>query len=102
MIVKTLKWVGGIDGCLEIIDQRKLPGEYKIIRCSNVKQLYDAIKTLAVRRAGNRGSRGVWGGFELAGHIGKHIAETIAYRFETELQILGEQQAHGGQLAMGD
>ncbi len=50
-MVKTLKWVGGVDGYLEIIDQRKLPGEYKIIRCSNMKQLYDAIKTLAVRGA---------------------------------------------------
>jgi methylthioribose-1-phosphate isomerase len=51
MIVKTLKWAGGVDGCLEIIDQRILPGEYKIIRCTNVEQLYDAIKTLAVRGA---------------------------------------------------
>ncbi len=50
-MVKTLQWVGGIDGCLEIIDQRRLPGEYKIIRCINVKQLYNAIKTLAVRGA---------------------------------------------------
>ena len=29
MMVETLKWVGGIDGYLEIIDQRKLPGEFK-------------------------------------------------------------------------
>jgi methylthioribose-1-phosphate isomerase len=51
MVVRTLKWVGGIEGFLEIIDQRKLPGEYKTIRCTNVQQLYDAIKTLAVRGA---------------------------------------------------
>jgi methylthioribose-1-phosphate isomerase len=50
-VMKTLQWVGGIDGYLEIIDQRRLPGEYKIIRCVNVKQLYNAIKTLAVRGA---------------------------------------------------
>jgi methylthioribose-1-phosphate isomerase len=61
MVVKTLKWAGGIDGCLEIIDQRKLPGEYKIIRCSNVKQLYDAIKTLAVRGAPAIGVAGAYG-----------------------------------------
>jgi methylthioribose-1-phosphate isomerase len=61
MVVKTLKWAGGIDGCLEIIDQRKLPGEYKIIRCSNVKQLYDAIKTLAVRGAPAIGVAGGYG-----------------------------------------
>ena len=61
MIVKTLKWAGGIDGCLEIIDQRILPGEYKIIRCANVKQLYDAIKTLAVRGAPAIGVAGGYG-----------------------------------------
>ncbi len=58
---KNVKWVGGIDGHLEIIDQRKLPGEYKIIRCSNVKQLYDAIKTLAVRGAPAIGVAGAYG-----------------------------------------
>ena len=49
--LQALKWIGGIDGFLEIIDQRRLPGEFKILRCTNVKQLYDAIKTLAVRGA---------------------------------------------------
>ena len=61
MIVKTLKWVGGVDGNLEIIDQRKLPGEYKTLRCSTVKQLYDAIKTLAVRGAPAIGVAGAYG-----------------------------------------
>jgi methylthioribose-1-phosphate isomerase len=61
MIVKTLKWAGDIDGCLEIIDQRILPGEYKIIRCCSVKQLYDAIKTLAVRGAPAIGVAGAFG-----------------------------------------
>jgi len=61
MFVKTLRWVGDIDGCLEIIDQRKLPGEYKTIRCTNVKQLYDAIKALAVRGAPAIGVAGAYG-----------------------------------------
>ena len=60
-MIKTLKWVGGVDGHLEIIDQRKLPGEYKIIRCCNVKQLYEAIKTLAVRGAPAIGVAGGYG-----------------------------------------
>jgi methylthioribose-1-phosphate isomerase len=51
MIIKTLKWIGGIDGFLEIIDQRRLPTKLKMLHCVNVKQLYDAIKTLAVRGA---------------------------------------------------
>jgi methylthioribose-1-phosphate isomerase len=61
MIVETLKWVGGVNGYLEIIDQRKLPGEYKTLRCCNVKQLYDAIKTLAVRGAPAIGVAGAYG-----------------------------------------
>jgi methylthioribose-1-phosphate isomerase len=60
MMIKAIRWVGGIDGFLEIIDQRKLPGQYKTIRCVNVQQLYEAIKTLAVRGAP---AIGVAGGF---------------------------------------
>lgn len=48
---KTLQWIGDIDGCLELTDQRKLPSEFTAIRCRTVEQLYNAIKTLAVRGA---------------------------------------------------
>ena len=51
MNFKTLEWIGGINGCLEMIDQRKLPREFKKLRCKTPEQLYDAIKTLAVRGA---------------------------------------------------
>jgi len=51
MMFKTVRWVGPVKGFIEIIDQRLLPGEFKTIRCTNVKQLYDAIRTLAVRGA---------------------------------------------------
>jgi len=51
MIAQTLKWIGGTDGHLELIDQRKLPGEFVMLQCRDVKQLFEAIKTLAVRGA---------------------------------------------------
>jgi methylthioribose-1-phosphate isomerase len=51
VIARTLKWIGGIDGCLELIDQRRLPDELVRLRCRNVQQLFDAISTLAVRGA---------------------------------------------------
>jgi len=64
MIAQTLKWIalrqaqGGeqsrtsdIDGFLELIDQRRLPAELVKIQCRDVEQLYEAIKTLAVRGA---------------------------------------------------
>ncbi|HBG27391.1 MAG: S-methyl-5-thioribose-1-phosphate isomerase [Planctomycetes bacterium GWF2_41_51] len=47
----TLQWIGDIDGCLELTDQRKLPAEFTTIRCRTVEQLYNSIKTLAVRGA---------------------------------------------------
>jgi methylthioribose-1-phosphate isomerase len=51
MIAQTLKWVGGIGGFLELIDQRRLPGELVKLQCQDIEQLYEAIKTLAVRGA---------------------------------------------------
>ena len=38
-------------GVLELIDQRRLPGEFVKIQCTNIEQVYEAIKTLAVRGA---------------------------------------------------
>jgi methylthioribose-1-phosphate isomerase len=51
MIVQAVKWVGGIDGYLELIDQRRLPAEFTLLPCRDVEVLFDAIKTLAVRGA---------------------------------------------------
>ena len=51
MVAGAVKWVGGVDGFLELIDQRLLPGEFVKLRCSDIEQLHEAIKTLAVRGA---------------------------------------------------
>ena len=51
MIVQALKWVGGVDGFLELIDQRKLPGEFVRLQCRDIEQLFEAIRTLTVRGA---------------------------------------------------
>lgn len=51
MTFETLEWIGGVDGFLELIDQRLLPGEFTKIKCKTVEQVWDAIKTLAVRGA---------------------------------------------------
>ncbi len=48
MAIPTIKW---INNSVTIIDQRKLPGELKFIVCRDVKTLWQAIKTLAVRGA---------------------------------------------------
>ena len=51
MAFETLEWIGGIDGYLEMIDQRKLPAEFVKLHCKTVEQVWDTIKTLAVRGA---------------------------------------------------
>ena len=61
MIAQSLKWVGGIDGFLELIDQRQLPGEFVKVQCRSIEQVYEAIKTLTVRGAPAIGVAGAYG-----------------------------------------
>jgi methylthioribose-1-phosphate isomerase len=51
MVAGAIKWVGGVDGFLEFIDQRRLPKKLVKIKCRSIDQLSEAIKTLAVRGA---------------------------------------------------
>ena len=51
MIVQAVKWVGGVDGFLELVDQRRLPAEFVKLECRDIEALFEAIKTLAVRGA---------------------------------------------------
>ena len=51
MTFETLEWFDGVDGYLEMIDQRRLPEMFLQMGCGNTEQLWDAIKTLAVRGA---------------------------------------------------
>ncbi len=51
MNFKTVEWIGDVDGRLRLIDQRVLPGSLEYIDCRDTGQLFDAIKTLAVRGA---------------------------------------------------
>jgi len=61
MIAVALKWVGGIDGFLELIDQRKLPSEFVKVQCRDIEQLCEAIKTLTIRGAPAIGVTGGYG-----------------------------------------
>lgn len=47
----TLTWIGSVDGHLDIIDQRLLPTELKIVSLYTLEEVFDAIKTLAIRGA---------------------------------------------------
>jgi len=47
----TVRWVGGVGGHLEIVDQRRLPTEMVILKLQTPTEVWEAIKTLAVRGA---------------------------------------------------
>jgi methylthioribose-1-phosphate isomerase len=49
--METLRWSGGIDGTLHLIDQTLLPGELRQIECHDVATVWEAIKQLRVRGA---------------------------------------------------
>jgi methylthioribose-1-phosphate isomerase len=51
MNIEAVKWIGGTDGVLELIDQRRLPSEFVKLKARSVEQLHEAIRTLAVRGA---------------------------------------------------
>ena len=51
MIFRAVEWIGGVDGYLELVDQRRLPAEFIKLQCRDTEVLFDAIKTLAVRGA---------------------------------------------------
>ena len=90
MIAKALKWVGDVDGFLELVDQRLLPGEFAKLECRDTEQLYKAIKTLAVRGAP---AIGVSAGYGLVLGMQKLAADCS---IEQALQILGESREYLG------
>ena len=48
---RTLEWVGGVDGQLELIDQTLLPNEYRVLACRDLETAWEAIRNLRVRGA---------------------------------------------------
>ena len=51
MPVETIRWVGGTEGHVELIDQTLLPMEFRYVQCSTIEDVWEAIKVLRVRGA---------------------------------------------------
>ena len=51
MNIRTIEWVGGIEGWIRLIDQTLPPGEFVQIEIKEVTELWEAIKVLRVRGA---------------------------------------------------
>lgn len=90
---KTLEWIGDYRGFLELTDQRRLPGEFVKLRCETVEQLYDAIKTLAVRGAPAIGVAAGFGVCIAAGQIKSNskLSEAIA-QLNTKIDYLAQSR----------
>ncbi len=48
---QTVRWAGGLDGHIQIIDQTLLPAEFKVLALQTAEQVWEAIKVLRVRGA---------------------------------------------------
>ena len=57
MTVETLRW---FEGCLELLDQTKLPTEVAYVRCSTSDEVVSAIKSMVVRGAPAIGVAGAY------------------------------------------
>ena len=49
--LNTITWLGNADGCLRLIDQTRLPGEFVELDCRAVETVWEAIRALRVRGA---------------------------------------------------
>ena len=47
----TIRWKGGVDGHLVLLDQTRLPMETVYIECRTAEEVWQAIRRLAVRGA---------------------------------------------------
>ena len=57
--LETLRWIGGVDGHLRMIDQTLLPVEFTEIECRDVESVWEACGGLwrVCRIADRRGGR---------------------------------------------
>ncbi len=51
MPVETIRWLGDEDGYAEMIDQTLLPVRFEYMRCSNIGEMWSAIRVLSIRGA---------------------------------------------------
>jgi len=49
--VEPVRWIGGPEGYLQILDQTRLPGDVVYLECRDVTAIWDAIRNLRVRGA---------------------------------------------------
>lgn len=58
---QSLRWIGGAEGHLELLDQTRLPGRIEWVSCADVPTVIEAIQSLRVRGAPAIGIAGAYG-----------------------------------------
>ena len=92
MPVTTLDWVGDRDGYVRMVDQRKLPTEFVEMDCKTLDEMYDAIKTLAVRGAPALGIAGAFGVLVGIQSIASDDPETFMMEFGAIVERLAQSR----------
>ena len=77
--VETIRWIGGTDGYMVLIDQTLLPTEFKEIECRTAEEVWEAIKQLRVRGAPAIGIAAAYG---VCIGVGQGGGDTLAKRVE--------------------
>src|SRR5205823_671072 len=77
-VVRTLEWLGEVPGRLRLLDQRALPAEERYLECTDPRDVWEAIKTLAVRGAPAIGVAAAYG-VVLGVQEGREVAEVADY-----------------------
>ncbi|MEX2316888.1 MAG: S-methyl-5-thioribose-1-phosphate isomerase [Pirellulales bacterium] len=74
----TLRWQGGIDGYLVLLDQTRLPKEVAYCECRTVEDVWQAIRRLAVRGAPAIGVAAAYG-VCVGGNEGRNVDDVCDY-----------------------
>lgn len=88
----TLRWIGDVDGRLELLDQTLLPGEVRYVVCGDVETLFEAIRSLRVRGApaiGVAAAYGVCLGLQRAVDLNDHDFDFL---LDETVRRLGESR----------
>ncbi|OYV95665.1 MAG: S-methyl-5-thioribose-1-phosphate isomerase [Planctomycetia bacterium 21-64-5] len=87
----AVAWVGGVQGCLRLIDQTRLPTELSYLDCTEVTAVFEAIRSLRVRGAPAIGIAAAYGvvlgvraaaatpGQDPEGEFFQRLDEVVAY-----------------------
>jgi methylthioribose-1-phosphate isomerase len=78
---ETLRWAGGTDGHLVLVDQTLLPVELKYIECRDVETVWEAIRRLSVRGAPAIGIAAAYGVCVGVQTVGDDDADAFLKRF---------------------